>query len=327
MDFCCKEGFLQKAGKRSFQAWRKRWFVLNGDSLKYYNPASEYNETNLLGVLQMVEVQSIVPSKNQKHGFDIITRSRTYSVSAKSDLERDDWILALRKASSSKRRLDNQPSLDASRVYDEITTLPSPKKIQPQSSEYEYVFAQKNRPKEDKKGKSKDEVPPPEENNSEMYDVVKPRSQSCLTDVVEKMEVKPRAATQDDDNPLAQNIRAHSILRKMSKNDDDGEKVAGLYQELDDQLEKCSSGEEEEEDDDTNTVFPDIYALPKPRGEAYAFDEIRKVYDSSELETLQQSLDLDAISKEHKLNLDKKEEYPAMQLLKLYVEKLNSTQG
>lgn len=36
-------------------------------------------------------------------------------------------------------RLDNQPSLDASRVYDEITTLPSPKKIQPQSSEYGIV--------------------------------------------------------------------------------------------------------------------------------------------------------------------------------------------
>eukprot|EP00795_Rhopilema_esculentum_P009507 gene9507-17244_t len=86
-----KEGFLQKQGKRKVQGYKKRWFVLSGNIVKYY-PSQDTSENSVLGVIDMARVVSVKASKHVKHGFEISTEARTYYLAAKATDEKDEWM-------------------------------------------------------------------------------------------------------------------------------------------------------------------------------------------------------------------------------------------
>ncbi|XP_031566942.1 uncharacterized protein LOC116301912 [Actinia tenebrosa] len=91
------EGVLEKAGKRFFEGFRKRWFILEGKDLSYYK-APETTEQNLLGIIDMTRVKSVVPFKMINNSFQINTSTRTYTFTAPSSQSLTEWISVLRQA-------------------------------------------------------------------------------------------------------------------------------------------------------------------------------------------------------------------------------------
>ncbi|XP_015752876.1 PREDICTED: arf-GAP with dual PH domain-containing protein 1-like [Acropora digitifera] len=91
------EGVLDKAGKRFFEGFRKRWFTLDGQYLTYYK-APEKTEENCLGTIDFSQVKAVNPSKVTNNGFQITTKNRTYTFSAPSSDLQTEWISLLRQA-------------------------------------------------------------------------------------------------------------------------------------------------------------------------------------------------------------------------------------
>lgn len=117
------EGVLDKAGKRFFEGFRKRWFTLDGQYLTYYK-APEKTEENCLGTIDFSQVKAVNPSKVTNNGFQITTKSRTYTFSAPSSDLQTEWISLLRQAMQLESfvrcnsRLSAQDSIDSQ--YEEI---------------------------------------------------------------------------------------------------------------------------------------------------------------------------------------------------------------
>ncbi len=118
-----KEGYLTKEGG-GFKSWKKRWFVLKGGSLAYYNKRGVcyyflflclsttkriilFNDSQWclrifiykqdadpLGVIYLVTAGRIqgTDRKKKAHGFEIPTPARTFYLSADSETERQSWL-------------------------------------------------------------------------------------------------------------------------------------------------------------------------------------------------------------------------------------------
>ncbi|XP_066927805.1 uncharacterized protein [Clytia hemisphaerica] len=320
-----KEGFLHKAGKHSFQGWRKRWFVLNSDALKYYNPGHEYNESTLLGVIQLIDIQSFVVLKSPKYAFEIVTKSRTYSMSAKSEMERDDWMITLRKASDEKRGMTTQRQSTVSSVSTGSTNS--------KAAEDNNVFKEKPKKKSSKKSKSKSlkstsseenvYASIPEANNtndSEKQRASTIAEESLSSSTKEKVELKKRSSSVADTL-----TRANSALRKMSTATEDDTAVESIYQELDQELDnEVDSDESDIEGVDgapTSCATPDL-PLPFGGNQKYAFTEMKELFTDEQINEMM-DIDLKKLSKQNKLSFDEKEEFPAFALLKSYAASLN----
>ncbi|KAI8336125.1 hypothetical protein BC941DRAFT_428373 [Chlamydoabsidia padenii] len=105
-----KEGYLTKRGK-NFGGWKRRYFVLHGTSLEYYDS----REGNHLGTIRLVNAQigRQTPGASSttddgatiyRHAFLIVEQKRSGSsylsrhiLCASSDEERDSWVDALFK--------------------------------------------------------------------------------------------------------------------------------------------------------------------------------------------------------------------------------------
>lgn len=117
------EGVLEKAGKRFFEGFRKRWFTLDGQDLTYFK-APEKTEENYLGTIDFGQVKAVNPIKMVNNGFQILTKNRTYTFSAPTPELLTEWLSVLRQAmqlqSFEKRnsRLSSQDSLDSQ--YEEV---------------------------------------------------------------------------------------------------------------------------------------------------------------------------------------------------------------
>jgi len=90
-----KEGYLQKANE--VNKWQKRWFVLLGPILYYFEDA-EHREPK--GHLDMRQVTVKVPDQTDsghKYSFEIVMPKRTYPIAADKEEEMFSWLHAIRR--------------------------------------------------------------------------------------------------------------------------------------------------------------------------------------------------------------------------------------
>ncbi|XP_076459730.1 uncharacterized protein LOC143292921 isoform X2 [Babylonia areolata] len=106
-----KKGWLIKQGQSDRES-RKHWFVLGGNSLKYYKDAKAEETNSLDGRIDLstcFEVSEVSTPRN--YGFKIKTRNGEYILAAMTSGIRNNWMKAIRlcmdmhSSSSSKRGL------------------------------------------------------------------------------------------------------------------------------------------------------------------------------------------------------------------------------
>ncbi|XP_028395613.1 uncharacterized protein LOC114519648 [Dendronephthya gigantea] len=127
-----REGFLNKAGKGLIQthlhSWRPRYFVLDRWSLKYYK-TKELLPENMLGCIEVVEIDSISMLKGEKNAFQITTKpGRTYYMSGRNEDEVQGWIRCLRMAKSKYLEKHKKTSDAVPSIYDEPNFAGPPQK-------------------------------------------------------------------------------------------------------------------------------------------------------------------------------------------------------
>jgi hypothetical protein len=91
-----KSGYLMKMGNnvRGKNDWKQRWFVLEGDNLRYY-PTEQSDE--LLGTIKLVTA-SAVSSDMRERCVQIITPNRKYYVQAPTDQDAAEWLQQINMA-------------------------------------------------------------------------------------------------------------------------------------------------------------------------------------------------------------------------------------
>ena len=105
-----KEGWCTKLGE-VFKTWKKRWFVLEGSTLRYYSDNS-INRV-LKGEIELKPEYEIkrCPQCKKQPAFSINTLRRLYQIVACNPVDCDDWITILNTAklgrSSDKVSLDD----------------------------------------------------------------------------------------------------------------------------------------------------------------------------------------------------------------------------
>ncbi|XP_065659384.1 uncharacterized protein LOC105845064 isoform X2 [Hydra vulgaris] len=240
MDSVIKEGYLYKCGKKSYQARRKRWFIVTTSSLKYYSPGAVIKELDLLGTISLTEIISVTSSNKTKHGFDVITPTRTYYLIAKTDSERDDWIITLQKAYQSKRG-------ELSGVFNPICTqLGLSTKEQSIDKDCANSFIE---------GK---------------------QFRSCTFDNTNESEVitKLRSISMRESDFLNDAVSAsnQNSSLKTAESIDSGDTNKGIYEEID------FYSSDKDDEDDFELQRTEEFKPPDPReGNSYAFNLIREL--------------------------------------------------
>lgn len=92
-----KEGWLWKTGPRTSDAYKKRWFSLDGRKLMYHDePLDAHPKGEIfLGHLQegyFVRIGVSQGVKEQGFSFTLRTPERSFNLSANSESERSEWI-------------------------------------------------------------------------------------------------------------------------------------------------------------------------------------------------------------------------------------------
>ncbi|XP_063446261.1 major antigen-like isoform X1 [Mytilus trossulus] len=91
-----KKGWLIKQGI-SEKDWKKHWFVLTGNSLRYYKDAKAEETNTLDGRIDLSTCYDIVEvSIGRNYGFRIKTRNGEYLLSAMTSGIRNNWMKAVR---------------------------------------------------------------------------------------------------------------------------------------------------------------------------------------------------------------------------------------
>ena len=90
-----RRGYMSKRGGNR-KNWSVRFFTLQPGVLSY---AKNESTTKALGVIHLVNA-IIQDSDRKPYSFTITVPNRTYFIDAKSYLEKEEWVTALRKASS-----------------------------------------------------------------------------------------------------------------------------------------------------------------------------------------------------------------------------------
>lgn len=93
-----KSGFLTKQGG-SIKTWKKRWFVLKGDTLWYFKSQKEQEQTGSIK-LEPSTVCQLEPGKKKKgcHFFSVGAAKRTYLIYADSESLAKEWVDLICKA-------------------------------------------------------------------------------------------------------------------------------------------------------------------------------------------------------------------------------------
>ncbi|CAE1169525.1 dgkA [Acanthosepion pharaonis] len=95
---CTKEGYLMKHTS-TFQGYRRKYFKLKGRKLYYAKDTkfTIFDEIDLTG-FSVAECST----KNINHSFQVITPFRNLILCAESRKEMEDWITAIKTASSNE---------------------------------------------------------------------------------------------------------------------------------------------------------------------------------------------------------------------------------
>ncbi|KAJ1462880.1 hypothetical protein M885DRAFT_583960 [Pelagophyceae sp. CCMP2097] len=90
-----KTGYLTKRAKKSGANWKKRYFVLNGSSLVYYETHKQMAEAKGDMLLTTDCVIHDVQEAKYQHCFEIVSVFDTLRIAASSDAEAAEWKAAL----------------------------------------------------------------------------------------------------------------------------------------------------------------------------------------------------------------------------------------
>mmetsp|Transcript_36493 Transcript_36493/g.91470 ORF Transcript_36493/g.91470 Transcript_36493/m.91470 type:complete len:460 (-) Transcript_36493:145-1524(-) len=87
-----KEGFLTKQGG-SIKTWKKRWFVLKGDTLYYFKTQKDQDVTGVIKVDSSTECK-LEPQKRKKgaYYFSVNTPNRKYMIHAETEECARQWV-------------------------------------------------------------------------------------------------------------------------------------------------------------------------------------------------------------------------------------------
>eukprot|EP00009_Paramoeba_aestuarina_P003717 CAMPEP_0201512680 /NCGR_PEP_ID=MMETSP0161_2-20130828/4883_1 /ASSEMBLY_ACC=CAM_ASM_000251 /TAXON_ID=180227 /ORGANISM="Neoparamoeba aestuarina, Strain SoJaBio B1-5/56/2" /LENGTH=465 /DNA_ID=CAMNT_0047908615 /DNA_START=37 /DNA_END=1434 /DNA_ORIENTATION=- len=97
-----KEGYLTKCGG-TIKTWKKRWFVLKGDTLFYFKTQKD---TDLTGSIPL-EVDSECKeekSEKGKYHFTVSTAKRTFCIYSDNEATTKDWVKAINEKIKEKKK-------------------------------------------------------------------------------------------------------------------------------------------------------------------------------------------------------------------------------
>ncbi|KJE91383.1 hypothetical protein CAOG_009560 [Capsaspora owczarzaki ATCC 30864] len=123
-----KQGWLLKANpKKDVPLMRKkRWFVLKErGQLLYYKSVAADVPLGQVDVNSQCLIDQETPELTRQHGFQLINRTRTFRLFAKSVEEREEWIQALTAVRSSSGSKQREPS----RVRPTTSAAPHTKRL------------------------------------------------------------------------------------------------------------------------------------------------------------------------------------------------------
>eukprot|EP00948_MAST-09A_sp_MAST-9A-sp1_P000155 g155.t1 len=85
-------GWMYKQGKK-WKTWRKRWFVMKNNSIKYFKNCSTFGKyMHPLGMLNIDDTVTIAVSDKRSYCFEVVTLSRTWYFAPGSIDEREEWM-------------------------------------------------------------------------------------------------------------------------------------------------------------------------------------------------------------------------------------------
>uniref|UniRef100_A0A8C7H7C2 PH domain-containing protein n=1 Tax=Oncorhynchus kisutch TaxID=8019 RepID=A0A8C7H7C2_ONCKI len=91
-----KKGWMMKLDKED--QWRKYWFVLSADSLRYYKDSFAEENSDLEGEIDLTKCHNVSEHQVQRnYGFQIHTQKCVFTLSAMTAGIRRNWIQALMK--------------------------------------------------------------------------------------------------------------------------------------------------------------------------------------------------------------------------------------
>lgn len=120
-----KCGFLIKQGG-SIKTWKKRWFVLKGDTLWYFKSQKELEQTGSIK-LEPTTVCQLEPSKKKKgcYFFSVAAAKRTYLIYADSEQQSKEWVEQICKAIQGGKSVDDRTK-DAGPIAPPPAATPTP---------------------------------------------------------------------------------------------------------------------------------------------------------------------------------------------------------
>ncbi|XP_071028475.1 protein outspread-like [Oncorhynchus clarkii lewisi] len=121
-----KKGWMMKLDKED--QWRKYWFVLSADSLRYYKDSFAEENSDLEGEIDLTKCHNVSEHQVQRnYGFQIHTQKCVFTLSAMTAGIRRNWIQALMK----NVHPSNAPDVASLQVhhipYSPSESLPLPK--------------------------------------------------------------------------------------------------------------------------------------------------------------------------------------------------------
>uniref|UniRef100_A0A4W5N445 Myosin phosphatase Rho interacting protein n=1 Tax=Hucho hucho TaxID=62062 RepID=A0A4W5N445_9TELE len=129
-----KKGWMMKLDKED--QWRKYWFVLSADSLRYYKDSFAEENSDLEGEIDLTKCHNVSEYQVQRnYGFQIHTQKCVFTLSAMTAGIRRNWIQALMKNVHPPNAPDVASSLPVHRIpCSPSESLPLPKPDGPTQS-------------------------------------------------------------------------------------------------------------------------------------------------------------------------------------------------
>eukprot|EP00050_Salpingoeca_kvevrii_P003791 m.233577 g.233577 ORF g.233577 m.233577 type:complete len:1306 (+) comp10882_c0_seq1:72-3989(+) len=123
-----KVGYLYKKGFNN-HAWKRRWFVLRGSDLSYYENQGDKTRR---GVISLAAVHEITSDDSRENGFQISTEGRVYYLRADSMQEREAWMNTLNGVEQAPMPVE-RIAVPARQLQERPRQQPSPQFETPQS--------------------------------------------------------------------------------------------------------------------------------------------------------------------------------------------------
>ena len=120
-------GFLLKQDPSGIiKLWRRKWFILQGPRLFFFNKEQTNNFRSLPeAFISLSYAKEVIENKTRKNAFLITTGDIIYNLQADSEKTRNEWMMLLRKAITmwNKQQQQQQKNPDPMKIH--LTTIPT----------------------------------------------------------------------------------------------------------------------------------------------------------------------------------------------------------